>query len=96
MAERPRDEIWDALEEHFGPVRDVGARGRRNAAVKRLRDAEATPEEIAVSFAWCQKSFANTVFTEMAVCMYLDRALHEAVKPVASPISIVRRMADGE
>lgn len=74
--ERERDHIWDALTEHFGPVRTRDERSRRNAAVKQLREAEATAEEIRVTFEFCSARF--TSFTEMAVCSWLSRALHEA------------------
>lgn len=74
--ERERDQTWDALTEHFGPVRTKDERNRRNAAVKQLKEAEATPEEIKVAFEFCQARF--TSFTEMALCGWLSRALHEA------------------
>ena len=89
---RPQDEIWNALDLHFGPVRTRAERGRRNVAVKQLKEAGASPEEIRIAYDWCAKSF--TIFTEMALVSHLGRAQHEAM-PVESPISIVRRMADG-
>jgi hypothetical protein len=90
---REIDPIWDALDLHFGPVRTKGERGRRNVAVKELRDAGATPEEITIAYEWCKKSF--TVFTEMALVQHFGRAQHEAVPPAISPLSLIRRMADG-
>jgi len=94
MTERPRDEIWDALEERFGPVPSPSGRGLRNAAVRELREANATPEQIGIAFVWCQKSFGDTFFTEMAVAKYFGRALFEWSKPVESSLSVVRRMAE--
>lgn len=91
---REPDETWDALDLHFGPVRTKAERGRRNVAVKQLKEAGASPLEIAIAYEWCAKNF--TVFTEMALVSHFGRAQHEDVKPVASPISIVRRMAEGE
>lgn len=73
--ERPSDPIWDALTEGFGEVRTKSERGRRNKAVKELRDAEATPEEIRVAIDFCRQNFVS--FSEMAVCNWLSRALHE-------------------
>jgi len=90
---RQRDPIWDALDLHFGPVRTNSERGRRNLAVKELREAGASPEEIRVAYLWCDKNF--TTFTEMALVSHFGRAQHSNVKPVESPLSIVRRMADG-
>ena len=89
---REPDEIWDALDLHFGPVRTKAERGRRNVAVKQLREAGANPDEIAVAFRWCADNF--TVFTEMALVSHFGRAQHEAM-PKVTPISIVRRMAEG-
>ena len=73
--DRPRDEIWDALTDRFGEVRTPNERNRRNAAVKQLREAQATPEEIGIAFDYCQRSFSH--FTELALCSHLSRALHE-------------------
>lgn len=74
--ERERDPIWDALTEHFGQVRTKDERGRRNAAVKQLREAEATPEEIKIAYEYCETRFTH--FSEMALCNWFSRALHEA------------------
>jgi len=73
---RQRDEIWDALESHFGPVRTPYERGRRNAAVKELREANITPTEIKIAYEWCHKHFSR--FTERAICSHVGRALHES------------------
>ncbi len=75
MTERQRDELWDVLEELFGPVRTRSARGRRNVAIGDLREAGVTPPEVRVAYSWCKEKF--TTFTEMALCSHLDRALHE-------------------
>lgn len=77
MTRKP-DEIWDALTEHFGNVRTQPERDRRNRAVKLLREAEATPEEIRTTYEYCKARF--TSFTEMALCSWLSRALHESEK----------------
>ena len=89
---RDRDPLWDQLDLHFGPVRTKAERGRRNAAVKELRLAGASPEEVTVAYQWCARTF--TVFTEMALVSHFGRAQHEAVKPAESPLALVRRMAD--
>lgn len=69
------DEIWDALTEAFGDVRTPSERGRRNRAVRELREAEAKPEEILIAVAYCRRNF--TSFTEMAVCNWFSRSLQE-------------------
>lgn len=72
---RADDPIWEALTEAFGEVRTPSERGRRNRAVRELREAQATPEEISIAVEFCRKSF--TSYTEMAVCNWLSRALME-------------------
>lgn len=69
------DPIWDALTEAFGEVRTPSERGRRNRAVRELRSAQATPEEIAVAAEFCRRSFTH--FSETALCNWLSRALRE-------------------
>lgn len=73
---RERDEVWDTLTECFGEVRTKDERSRRNAAVKQLKEAQATPEEIRLTYDYCQRSFSS--FTELAICGWLSRALHES------------------
>jgi hypothetical protein len=75
MATARVDDIWDALTEHFGPVRTPSERGRRNRAVRELKQAEATADEIRVAVEFCRRNF--TSFTEMAVCGWLSRAILE-------------------
>lgn len=75
MPEPRTDEVWDALEKEFGAVRTKSERGRRNSAVKELREAGATPEEIAVAAEYCRRNFTH--FTEKAVCSWLSRALED-------------------
>ena len=70
-----RDEIWDALEDEFGQVRTKSERGRRNRAVSELREAEVTQEEVRVAVEFCRRNFTH--YTEVAVCSWLSRALHE-------------------
>lgn len=88
MSERPRDEVWDALEVEFGPVRTKSERGRRNLAVKELREAGATPEEIAICASYCRRNFTH--FTEMALCNWLSRSLHEMKQQGASRDTFLR------
>lgn len=73
---KPKDEIWDALTEEFGEVRTASERGRRNRAVKELRQAKVTPDEIHTAVRYCRRNFTH--FTEMAVCNWLSHALKEA------------------
>lgn len=45
-SERRRDELWDALTDELGEVTTRTERGRRNAALRELRAAGATPDDI--------------------------------------------------
>lgn len=83
MSERPNDTpqrkpdlIWDTLTEFFGEPRTKSERGRRNSAVRELREAGATAEETQIVIDYCQRNF--TSFTEMALCSWLTRALKES------------------
>ena len=91
---RDRDPVWDALEDLFGPVPTPSARSLRNAAVKELRAAGATPGEIGVAYYWCKENF--TTFTEMALAKYYGRAQHELAQQAERKTSLseVRKMAD--
>lgn len=94
------DDIWDALEEHFGPVRTASERGRRNLAVKELREAGALKEEIGVAYRFCVESF--TTFTELALAKHFSRAQHvlaeneRRLAEAGATLSLVRRMAEND
>lgn len=45
-AGRTRDPLWEVLAEELGPVTNDAERGRRNKALKLLRQSEATPDEL--------------------------------------------------
>lgn len=92
MSERPPDLIWDALEVEFGVVRTKSERGRRNAAVRELKEAGVTPEEIKIAVAFCRRNF--TSFSETAVCNWVSRALHEDQARGADVRSIFERMRE--
>lgn len=72
MSERARDIVWDTLEELFGPCRTSTERGRRNRAVRELREAGASADEIRTTFRYCQSKFTH--FREMAICANLTAA----------------------
>lgn len=75
LLNREADPLWDALTEGFGEVRTAQERARRNKAVKELRAADATSEEIAIAIEFCRRNFTH--FTEMAVCSWFSQALRE-------------------
>lgn len=77
-AKRPDQELWDVFADHFGPVRTKNERGRRNAAIRQMLEAGATPEELKIALDFCQKNF--TQYSEGAVCSWFSRALEEHKK----------------
>lgn len=85
---RERDLVWDALTDAFGEVRTTSERSRRNRAVKELKEADATPAEIAIAVEFCRRNF--TSYTEMAVCNWLSRALHENRQSGAGKDTFIR------
>lgn len=85
MSERPQDEVWDLLEDLFGPVRTKTERSRRNRAVSELREAGATLLEIRQTYRYCQRKF--TTFSEMAICSNLS-----AATSVPAPLTLPERI----
>lgn len=85
-----QDEIWDALTDEFGPALTSRERSRRNGAVKELREAGVTPEQIKIAVAYCRRNF--TQFSEYAVCNWIGRAVHEETQRGADVRSIFERM----
>jgi hypothetical protein len=88
---RERDPIWDALTDAFGEVRTPSERGRRNRAVRELKEAQATPEEIAIAVSFCRKNF--TSYSEIAVCNWLSRSLHEHTQSGAGRNTFIRLLS---
>jgi hypothetical protein len=88
---RERDEIWDALDAHFGPCRTKTEASMRGKAVKELREAGATPDEIAIAHRWCAANFSP--FSEMALVKYFGRAQHEALEPAKDNVTAIRKLA---
>lgn len=88
---RERDEVWDALDALFGPCRTKTEASMRGKAVKELKDAGATPDEIEIAHRWCAANF--NPFSEMALVKYFGRAQHEAMAQPASNVDNVRRLA---
>lgn len=88
---RERDHIWDALDLHFGPCRTKTEASMRGKAVKELREAGATTEEIGIAHEWCVKNFSP--FSEMALVKYFGRAQHEAMAPAVDNVTAIRKLA---
>lgn len=74
MSRQPNQE-WDLLDELFGPTRTTQEAKRRGLCIKELRSANATLEEIRVTYDYCHRRF--TTFTEMALLNHLSAATTE-------------------
>lgn len=88
---REPDPLWDVFDELFGFCRTRMEASRRGKAVKELREAGATVEEIRVTYAYC-KRFPS--FTEMAVVAHLSAALQNA-QQVTNVDSAIDRILGG-
>lgn len=72
---REPNEVWDVMEECFGPVRTKSERMRRGKAVSELRAATVTAAELRIAYAYCERRFTH--FSEFALCNWISRALKE-------------------
>lgn len=91
---RPRDEIWDTLEAVFEPVTNTNTRGRRNKAVKLLRESGATPDEIRFRVSAWPLHFPNATLTDIALANHWDelgRQPARASEADSSEIELARR-----
>lgn len=102
---RKRDVIWDALVAAGWPSPLTrGERGRMNAAVRQLREAGATPQQVAArSAALRRKDWAD--MTVMALVMHWSALGQEEAKqgrrrdaewvaPIPEPVSLEQRAAN--
>lgn len=70
-AARPRDLVWDELEEHFGVVASkTNAHAKRNKAVSDLKRLGATPTEIRSALKAYARLFPNTTCTDTALATH--------------------------
>ena len=69
---RRRDPIWDTLVEIFEEPTNDATRGRRNRAVKLLRQSGATPEEIRLRVQMWPLHFEKATLTDIALANRWD------------------------
>lgn len=81
---RRRNELWDVIEELFGPCRTRQEATKRGMVVRELAQAAppATPDEVRVTYRFCAKHYSR--FTEMALLTNLSAATQEAAKGSAT------------
>lgn len=82
---RPRDEIWDALENELGPVATKSERGKRNNVVKQLRDIGATPAEIRDKCRAYRTRWPGIELTDTALASHWSKV--EMALPTGRPLS---------
>jgi len=87
-ASRPRDLIWDALEERFGAVAPkTNAHARRNKAVGDLRKLEADPASIRRACSAWGRLFPGAVLTDIALATHYPQLVRS---PAARPLAAVQ------
>lgn len=83
---RPRDEIWDSLTQELRSQPETKTeRGRWNAAVKQLRDASATPEQIAARCREYRKRWPGVSLTPTALAANWGSLAPPARKLASAP-----------
>lgn len=82
---RPRDLLWEALVEVCGADADEmtkNERGKYNAALKQLKDVNATPEQLRARAARYKREYPNISLTPTALCNRWS-----SLKPPPAPAS---------
>ena len=64
---RASDPLWDVLDDELGKVETASERGRRNRALKELRDIGVTPDELRRRIRTYRRKFPNIVVTPTAL-----------------------------
>lgn len=82
---RPRDEIWDALEAELGPVATKSERGKRNQAVKQLRDIAATADDVHAKCRAYRLRWPTVEITDQALVKHWSTV--ELALPQGRPLS---------
>jgi hypothetical protein len=76
-APRPRDLLWDALVERFGPVAErTNAHAKRNKAVADLKRLGADVDGIALALAAWPRVFPQTTVTDQALATHYPQLVH--------------------
>jgi hypothetical protein len=65
--ESPRDSLWDALEAELGAVATRSERGKRNNALKQLREVRASPAQVAAKCAAYRQRWPGVEITDQAL-----------------------------
>lgn len=99
---RPRDPLWDSVVDAFGIAQEEitsGQRGKLNAAVKQLREINASPEEVRNRVAAYRLMHPTWECTPNAVVAHwgsLTREQALAPQPTKSDLAITRWIAGKE
>lgn len=94
LPKRPDQLLFDVFDARMGRVRTKQERDRRNGAIKELLASGVTPEELDIAIDFCEKNF--TTFTEMAICGWLSRALHDNEKAGSSRDTFLKLIGGGD
>lgn len=70
LPQAARDHLWDELAEHLGTPRTKTERGKRNTAIKQLRDANVTAEEVQTMIRNYPNVFPRAAMTDIALAKH--------------------------
>jgi hypothetical protein len=79
--EKPRDPLWDALTEIFHASAEGLERDKWNAALKSLRSANATPEQLRAAAATWPKVFSGATMTAIGIARNWTTLTAQAKSP---------------
>ena len=80
MSERPRDVLWDAFVAELGEPESRSERGRRNAALKELREIGATPDALRARCKAHRRLWPDCALTATSIAANWTLLGREAVK----------------
>lgn len=86
---RPRDPLWDSLEEEFGRPSNANERGKRNRAVKLLRESGATPDEIRLRCDRYRTGWPHVTLTPLALANNWDTLAQPLASSTAGRIALM-------
>lgn len=90
---RKRDHLWDALVDELGEPATKSERGARNAALKELREIDATPEQVRFCCQSYRMMWPNITLTPTALVKHWTTLARRNAKPTA-PVTAVLNLPE--
>lgn len=86
---RPRDLIWDRMEELFGPVKHgTNSHARRNKAIHDLKLLDAEPDELSRALTAFQASWPKAHCTDIALATHFPLLRPKKIEPPCSECGV--------